>query len=334
MCQQLLVDCPPFLAIPNLPTFVGRQRLLRTIKSQLAAEKKGRMIVLVGMAGVGKTALATHLAYQLRDQWPDGVLWARPDISPTMTILHLFAEVYGRSATAYEDLESRSAYVRHLLAEKQALIVLDNLESQQQLLPLLPPSSNASVLITTRRRDLSPPTATQLDVEPFTADESVALFAQVLGETRVANEQAQLAQIADIVGHLPLAVDILACRLMVEPELTTAVCIAELQASHNLLDHLNHQDRCVRAALNTTLAHMPLEQRHFFAKLGAMRKIDFTVGTAAAAAKVTQSTAQAYLATLFCLSLVRRGRGGRYRLTPLMQTLAEEFGSQSIKISG
>jgi hypothetical protein len=69
-----------------------------------------------------------------------------------LTILHQFAEAVGRDVTNYEDVHSRSAVVQELLADKRALIVLDNVSDSEQLEPLLPPSGTCAVLITSRRR--------------------------------------------------------------------------------------------------------------------------------------------------------------------------------------
>ena len=99
------------------------------------------MTSLRGMGGVGKTALAARLAYQLREHFSDGVLWARLDTSDTLSVLAAFAAAYGQDVSPHRDVAGRAAAVRGILAGKRVLIVLDNAEESAQIRPLLPPST-------------------------------------------------------------------------------------------------------------------------------------------------------------------------------------------------
>src|SRR4029077_816912 len=64
---------PPDTLPPETAEFVGREEEL----SQLIGEQGDapRVSVIVGMPGVGKTALAVHAAHLLAGQYPDGVLY-------------------------------------------------------------------------------------------------------------------------------------------------------------------------------------------------------------------------------------------------------------------
>jgi hypothetical protein len=318
---------PPFQAVRHPATFVGRGDLLPAIEKLLLAGHHETVTILEGMAGVGKTALAAYLAYRLRPHLPDGVLWARLDTSNAASILHLWAAAYGRDVTVYDDLESRSTAVRDLLAAKRALLVLDNVTSSQEIRPLLPPAGPCAVLITTRRRNLTvAPGAHRFHLEPFDAakGEALRLFTRVLGAELVARERAALVQIADLLGHLPLAIDVVAWRLAHEPHWTAADFLARLQQEENRLKLLESDLASVQLALEASYALLSPVQQSFFAALGAFGGEDFSPEAAAAVAGVTYAAAEAHLRTLFCLSLVRRGRAGRYRLVPLLRNFARE----------
>jgi predicted ATPase len=129
--QQRLARSP-FQVIADLPHFAGRKHEIAALKQALLAAPPVSLCSLHGMAGVGKTALATHLAYQLRPYFPDGVLWARLDNADTLSILSSFARTYGVDVADYKNLESRSRVVRELLAPKRVLIILDNVETSEQ----------------------------------------------------------------------------------------------------------------------------------------------------------------------------------------------------------
>ena len=316
----------PFQVIPDLPTFVGREEMLQTVQTWLLAGQHTTPYVLEGTAGVGKTVLAAKLAYRLRDQFPDGVLWARPDTTNALTILHQFAEAVGRDVTRYEDVHSRSAVVRELLADKRALIVLDNVPGSEQLEPLLLPSGSCAVLITSRRRHLTAiPDAHRLHVTEFAEAESLTLFSKIVGEASVVNQRAAFIELAELLGHLPLAIDIAASRLAYEPGWTATEFLTNLKQEKSLLNNLVHEGRSIQAAFESTFNLLSVEQQRFFATLGTFGGADFSAEAAAASANIPVNEATAYLQELFCLSLVRRGRPYHYyRLIPAMQTIAEE----------
>jgi hypothetical protein len=118
---------------------------------------------------------------------------------------------YGHDVSEYPDLDSRGRVVRQLLAGKRVLMVLDNVRSSQEVVPLLPPSGSCAVLITTRRHDLSVTRGTyrfQLGLFSREKREALALFARILSLRRARQEEAILAEIADVLGHLPLAIAI------------------------------------------------------------------------------------------------------------------------------
>lgn len=317
----------PFQAVPKPGVFVGREALLKQLSQQLAASTHERLYALVGMAGVGKTALAAELAYQLRFQFPDGVLWMRLDGSDPMSILQLFAIAYGQDVSPFGDIQSRSQAVRMLLAGKRALMVLDNAQFSEQIRSLLPPTGPCAVLVTTRRHDMAVLRgSSRFMVEPFDeqGEESVALFSQILGWDRVQAEREALLQIARLLGHLPLALEIAAYRLADEPGLGTTKFLAMLRTEKKQLAELAYGQETVRAAFESSYALLSPAQQSFFAALGQLPERAFQVKAAAAAANLATEVADQLLRQLYALSLVHQGRNGRYRLLPLLHQFAQE----------
>jgi hypothetical protein len=216
--------------------------------------------------------------------------------------------------------------VRELLADKRALIVLDNVPDSEQIEPLLPPSGSCAVLITSRRRQLAAiPDAHRLHVTEFAEAESLTLFSNILGEASVVHERAAYVELAELLGHLPLAIDIAASRLAYEPGWTATEFLTHLKQEKSLLNNLIHEGRSIQAAFESSFNLLSAQQQRFFATLGTFGGADFSAEAAAASANIPVNEATAYLQELFCLSLVRRGRPyHHYRLIPAMQTLAEE----------
>jgi hypothetical protein len=168
--------------------------------------------------------------------------------------------------------------------------------------------------------------ADRFHVMPFeeAEGEALLLFKRVIGEELVAKEQAVFNEIAKLLGYLPLAVDIAACRLAYEPEWSGTDFLRQLRNEKDRLNHLVYEERGVRSAFETSYALLSPVLQRFFAALGAFGGEDISGEAAAAVVDLSLKEAEANLRELFSLSLVRRGRPGRYRLIPLLRTFARE----------
>ena len=315
----------PFQAIADIPTFVGRQSELGILQQALRQRQSVALTSLRGMGGVGKTSLAAHLAYLLRPDFPDGVLWARVDTSDTMSILNQLAGAYGLDVSRYTTVDSRSAIVRGLLANKRALLVLDNAESSDQVTPLLPPSTGACAVLLTTRHDLAVTDGwTQLEVRPFTPDsqDALALFARFLPSDQVQQAEYPLRKMAALVGHLPLALALVAGQLARGMDLSTMY--ETLSRERARLDTLQRENRSVRASFDVSYAALSAEQQRFFGQLGVFGGNDFDAVAAASVTETAAVTAENLLNQLHDLSLVQASRPGRWRLHPLLRDYARE----------
>lgn len=314
----------PFQAIADLPYFVGRTEALTALKTRLVQGKTVSIVNLRGMGGVGKTALAAHLAYHLRSYFSDGVLWARLDTANPFNILADFAAAYGHDVSQHRTLASRASAVRSILAPKNALIVLDNAEHSEQIRPLLPPSTGKLGVLITTRHDLSVLDGLyQHHLRPFTAPsgESLALFRQILGADRVQAEAEALRTLADLLGHLPLALSIAAGRLQRE---ATAAFLHNLQASESPLDDLTREDRSVRLAFERSYETLSAGEQQILLALAGFGGQDVALEALAAVAECQTEALASHLENLLAASLVQAGRPNRYQLHPLVQAFARE----------
>jgi tetratricopeptide (TPR) repeat protein len=325
-----VVPPAPFQVIADLPYFVGRSRYLSQIENILTGHEPGgavnRMVILQGMAGAGKTALAAHVAYRLRAQFPDGVLWAQLDAMDTMSILSLFAGAYGRDVAPFTNLHSRSALLRGVLSGKRALIVLDNVLNSEQVEPLLPPTGDCAVILTTRQHNLRVGAGlSMIEVGPFDRKqgEGLALFREFLGVARADAERSTLLQIAESLDNSPLALGIAASRLSYEPDYSAADLLAGL-SSGSRLDELVYESWSVRLSLQPGYDVLPEHLRSLFLSLCVFGSNDFDPPAVAAANGLTLRQARDSLRRLYSLSLVQAMQLGRYRLHPLLADFARE----------
>jgi predicted ATPase len=323
----------PFQVMADLPTFVGREEEIAQLRARLSEPTHPTLYAIHGMGGVGKTALAVKMAYLMRGNFPDGVLWARVNLSDTLSILGTFASAYQLDVSQYSDLHSRSRVVRDLLGRKRALIILDGAERSEQIAPLLPPTGGCAVIVTTRRQDLSVLRgAYRLHLSPFSPQtgEALALFARVLGNGRVQAEKHLFTQLAQLLGYLPLAIDIAAARLAYEPGWSTAEFLTQLQQTNQRLHELAFDQQSVRLSFETSYAALSPEEQHCFAALSVFVGEDFSEAAAAAVTQVSRAEMRRMLHHFYALSLVQTGRPAlagqpaRYRLHQLLRDFARE----------
>jgi DNA-binding SARP family transcriptional activator len=143
--------------------FTGRAAKLEWLSGlagQAGAEGCGAVVVISGMAGVGKTALAVHWARQSAGLFADGQLYANllgfaPSAQPAdpAAVVTGFLEALGVPARDIPaSPQAQAGLYRSLLAGKQMLIVLDNARDAAQVRSLLPGSPGCVVLVTSRAR--------------------------------------------------------------------------------------------------------------------------------------------------------------------------------------
>jgi tetratricopeptide (TPR) repeat protein/transcriptional regulator with XRE-family HTH domain len=326
--DELPLEDAPFQAIAAISYFVGREKELSELTAALLSDHSSPIAALHGIGGVGKTTLAAQAAYRLRPYFPDGVLWARLDVSDTMSVLTTFANAYDHDVHQYPDLDSRSRVVRSILAHKRNLIVLDNVQRNEQVEPLLPPTTGTcAVIVTTRHTNLPALLGAHwLHVEPFQPEtgETLQLFARILGQAWAAQEKTALAEIADLLGHLPLAVAIVAGRLLDEPEQPVSSLLRRLRREKERLGELVYGEWSVKTAFNISYERLTPDLQQFFGALGAFRGEDFAVTAVAEVTEMPVAATGHNLEKLYELSLLQRRQPGRYQLHPLLRDYARE----------
>jgi tetratricopeptide (TPR) repeat protein len=318
----------PFLPPDDLSYFVGREEVIEALRKALLAGHHTLLYSLEGMGGVGKSAIAIHIAHQLRPHFPDGVLWAKLDSSDTMSILEIFANEYGRDVSDYTEPAVRSTIVRGILADKRALIILDNARTSDEVEPLLPSTGSSAVIVTTRNQQLSVARSghgRKFPIMPFDKErgESLALFAKHLGKQASKNKEP-LLEIADLLGHLPLAVDIAASRLADESGENITGFLERIRDEMARLNEMTYENKSVRAIFNLSYEDLSPAMKRLYAALGAISGEDFSVDAAAYITETSLAHTKESLMRLQKLSLLQPGRSTRYRLHTLLRLYARE----------
>jgi hypothetical protein len=210
---------------------------------------------IAGTAGVGKTALALQLAHELMPRYPDLQLFANlhgydtlQRLSPGQ-VLDRFLRALGVAAEALPtELEEQVGLYRSLLANRRALVVLDNAFSAEQVRPLLPGSSTCLVLVTSRRRLAALEGPLLLDLDVMDPSSALDLLDKLTGPGRVDAEPEAARQIVALCGCLPLALRIAGGRLTPRPSWSLTWLAGRLADEQTRLKELQVEDLEVRTS--------------------------------------------------------------------------------------
>ncbi len=140
--------------------FTGRTDVRRELRQALTGPPAPvpAVVVISGMAGVGKSALALHVAHELRELFTDGQLYvnlhgATPGMTPltaAQALAALLRDLGVGPRNIPEHPDAAAALLRSLLAPARLLLVLDDAANAAQVRPLLPAGPGCAVIVTSR----------------------------------------------------------------------------------------------------------------------------------------------------------------------------------------
>lgn len=323
----------------DIGELVGRREPLDLIGARLRprSDRTGPAIAAIGGApGVGKTALAVHVAWQLRPHFPDGQWFvdlgaARATARPPLDVL---AELLQAAGVSRDNMPygvgALVGALRTAMAGRRILLVLDDADGVDQVVPLLPSSPGCAVLVTSRA-SLVGLTALHggqsWHLAVLTPSASVRLLGQLLGPDRVDREPEAAMELARVCGGLPQALRIAAAQLGQNPDQSLASYLDAMMV-HGPLDRLSvglPHPLSLRATIQAAYDRLTAsDQRSFrgLIRLGGKLTADQVADTLA----VSTTAASRLLDRLAEAHLVRWVPGDGYELPELERSFASHAG--------
>ena len=318
---------------PDLPDYTGNEVLLAAVCASLTAPGPVRPVVIAGQGGVGKSALAVHVAHRLAAGFPDGQLFvplggsrAQP-VRPEDALRRVLRVLGDDAAPPPVDLDDCVQRYRARLDGRRLLVVLDDAAGAAQVRPFVPAGSGCAVLVSTRARLTTLPGASHVSLDLMAESEATALLERILGPARVAAEPAAVSTLVRQCAQLPLALRVVGARLAARPHWAISRLVERMSDERRRLDELAIDDLAVRAGLAVSYRGLDPQAQRALRAVAFLDPPDVAAWTVAALLQVSLSQAEDAVEQLLDMRLVEVSAGGgdtRYRLHDLVRLYARE----------
>ncbi|MFI7546798.1 hypothetical protein [Actinoplanes sp. NPDC049599] len=313
--------------LPDTTGFVGRRAVVDWLADAVRTE---HAVALLGRRAVGTSACVVQAANVVRPQFPDGQLYldlrktdrggAARSLRPREVVDALCRKVGIEEADLRQaaDPAAAATLLRKGLGDRKILLVLDNVESPDQVSPLLPPARRCRLLLAAgpalsglegvRTRQLGEPSA----------DDAVELFAAAARDAGYVRRglpgEPSVRDIVGLAGRQPHAVRVLGSWLATQG-----------WSAPDLLHALRHGLRHGR--VDTTLTLLASRDRAYTALAPGTRRLvrllalvpqPVSRNAVAALTRANRGHADRMLDEAATGAFVTVTPDGRYRLRPLL----------------
>jgi tetratricopeptide (TPR) repeat protein len=206
----------PLQLPPRTEHFINREKELELLLNSL---RPGSTVAIFGPGGIGKSALAGEVLYQLTEDgkraplsFPDGILFHSFDHQPESSL------AFEAFALAYDEEPAPNPFsaAQRALSRRKAIIVLDSAENADDITEVLRVRGSCAILMTTRDRAQIINQEKSLELGPFESQSAMALL-RAWGGIWV-DDLSAAEQVCSLVGYLPLALRLAGHYLTVHNE--------------------------------------------------------------------------------------------------------------------
>jgi tetratricopeptide (TPR) repeat protein len=244
----------PFMVEKPTEIFVGREKDLENLHRIIQERKEGAITGLVGIGGIGKTELAKKYAWKYRESYPGGIFWAFMKGGNWKTQARKIINVLQPGEPmAFSDDATARAEVTTILSCPDALLIIDNVDEADQII-----NPACFTMVTTREKWAfgRMPRQAIYELSGLPPEKGIELFEKILGKLRVQQDRQGAERIIEILGGMPLALEIAAGHLYDKPGYGFPSYIGDIQGRIDKLQMDDNHDKNVLASLELSLEQL------------------------------------------------------------------------------
>jgi DNA-binding SARP family transcriptional activator len=331
---------PANLLPRSVPHFVGRAAELKELfryAAQVGGRGAGPVVVISGMAGIGKTALVVRWAHEHAERFPDGQLYidlqgfhpSNVPVEPTAAARRLL-EALGIPPTRIPAApDAQLDHYRAVLADKRILLILDNARDSAHVRPLLSGSRECLILVTSRNMLASLVAldgAFPINLSLLSTSEAKELMTRRLGAERIAFEAEASEELIGLCNGIPLALNLAAAHAVLRPRHDLDDLVQRLSDARRRLDGLTDEDPStgMRSLFWSSYDALSTQAKRMFRLLGVHPGPDFTLLAAGSISALAEDQAAKAIDELVQAHMVIEHMPGRYTFHDLLRVYAEE----------
>lgn len=328
-------------------SFLGREQDMRRLWERLChgpapGADHGSLLLMTGWPGVGKTTMTTALANRedLREAFPDGILWTALDQSPNLhkEISSWCVALGSPGPSPAATIDEASLQLGSLLRRRRVLLLVDDVWDPVHARPFLVGGPGCATLVTTRldavAEQLAPTSRAIYRLPVLSEDAGLELLRSRAPEVVAAHPDECRILVHELEG-LPLSLHVAGRMLAKESRLWSPVDLLEsLREGRQLLAESAPSDRTdvsrqtlptLSVLLAKSTERLPPELLERFAYLGDFAPKPATFGLPALKAAWGVDDPRPSVRVLVDLGLLEPAGEGRFRMHALLVAFAKSL---------
>jgi DNA-binding SARP family transcriptional activator/tetratricopeptide (TPR) repeat protein len=312
---------------PDIEDFVGRSAEMLLLAGDTDPDSRPALLVITGMGGVGKTALAVHAGHRMTQRYPDAQLYLNfrahdqlgDPLEPADALRDLLAMLDVPAERIPGSLAERAELWRAELAFRRAVLIFDDVTGPDQVQPLLPAAGNIKIIVTSRQLRPDWSTGQGLTLRVLPEQDAAALFTQVAGHAS-SREPDQAARVSRLCGYLPLAIRLAASRIRSGAVTSAPDLLDELaELTGGPGGEIGHR---LQAAFELSYRRLAPSEQRYFRYVGISPCLDTTIVSGAVLTGVTLTESRTALNALSSHHLLEETSPGRFGCHDLIRAFA------------
>ena len=320
----------------HLPRDVGmlvdREAELQFADERFRSQPGGSVFLVTGPVGVGKSAFAVRWAHRLAEGFPDGQLSVdlrgpQGPLDGEQALGVLLGSLGVREEDCPADPWRRVEMYRSLIARRRVLVVLDNACDAEQVRPLLAAGEHCRTVVTSRNRMsglVAREAAQRLVLGALSSEAACAVLRAVIDDGYLVDARAELEELAELCGYLPLVLRLAAVKFTDRPAQGFKSFVRGMRDGGRMLALALDGDsgNSLRCELEFSYRRLGQDAKRYFRKIGLIAPTGFTLETGAALAGIPLAEADRLTEQLESEHLVAWIDGQRFAMPRVLQAFA------------